>query len=191
MKLIHFKYLIISGAFLASPVLAQDIVYEPINPNFGGNPFNSAHLLGVANAINGYEDPDRTASGLGTSQADLFVRQLQSRLLSGLASNVTDAIFGDNPQDSGTIQFGSQTITFVRGLSSIRLTIFDSDTGTTTEIEIPILNVTGGTDSTGTSSATFSPQTIVTSGSDLTTETFGSSPFSDVMQIPEANSETN
>src|SRR3546814_2637402 len=30
------------------PATAQDIVYTPSNPSFGGNPFNSAHLLGVA-----------------------------------------------------------------------------------------------------------------------------------------------
>jgi curli production assembly/transport component CsgF len=59
--------------------------------------------------------------------------------LSGLASQVTDAIFGPNPQDSGTVQFGEQTITFVRGLESIVLTIFDDRTGESTQIQVPTL----------------------------------------------------
>ncbi len=119
---------------------AQELVYTPVNPSFGGNPFNSAHLLGIANAQN---DTDSRAGGSSSrdAQADLFVRQLQSRLLSGLAGEVTNAIFGDDPQESGRIVFGSQTIEFFRGLDSITLTIFDSDLGTTTEIVIPLFAV--------------------------------------------------
>src|SRR5690349_16554140 len=96
-----------------SSAMAQDITYQPIDPSFGGNPFNSAHLLGIANAQNDYKDPKATAN---SSQADIFARQLQSRLLSALSSQIVDAIFGDNPQDSGTISFGGQTINFVRSL---------------------------------------------------------------------------
>ena len=113
---------------------AQDMVYTPIDPTFGGNPFNSAHLLGIANAQNDYKDPKATAN---SSQADIFARQLQSRLLSALSSQIVDAIFGDNPQDSGTISFGGQTINFVRSLTEVTLTITDDDTGEVTTIVIP------------------------------------------------------
>ena len=54
---------------MAVPASAQDLSYEPIDPSFGGNPFNSAHLLGVANAQNDYDDPDRATTN---SQADIF-----------------------------------------------------------------------------------------------------------------------
>ena len=33
---------------LAGSAAAQELVYTPVNPSFGGNPFNSAHLLGTA-----------------------------------------------------------------------------------------------------------------------------------------------
>lgn len=117
---------------MSGPALAQDMVYAPKSPTFGGNPFNSAHILGVAGAQNDY-----TAPVTAQNQADLFSRQLQSRLLSALASQVTDAIFGDNPQESGTITFGGQTISFVRSLDDVRLTITDENTGSITEIVIP------------------------------------------------------
>jgi curli production assembly/transport component CsgF len=117
-----------------SSAMAQDITYQPIDPSFGGNPFNSAHLLGIANAQNDYKDPKATAN---SSQADIFARQLQSRLLSALSSQIVDAIFGDNPQDSGTISFGGQTINFVRSLTEVTLTITDDDTGEVTTIVIP------------------------------------------------------
>ncbi len=118
---------------LSTPALAE-IVYTPINPSFGGNPFNSSHLLGIANAQNNYTDPKAST---GTSDADLFARQLQSRLLSALSSQITDAIFGPNPQDRGTITFGGQTISFVRSLESVTLDITNNDTGEVTNIEIP------------------------------------------------------
>jgi len=58
-------------------------------------------------------------------------------LLSALSSQIVDAIFGDNPQESGTISFGGQTITFVRSLTEVTLTITDNDTGEVTTIVIP------------------------------------------------------
>ena len=125
---------VLSAAMPLGAASAQDMVYTPIDPTFGGNPFNSNHLLGVANAQNGFKDPNARSS---TSQADIFARQLQSRLLSSLSSQIVDAIFGDNPQESGTISFGGQTITFLRGLTEVTLTITDDNTGEVTEIIIP------------------------------------------------------
>lgn len=126
-------------AFASSPALAQDITYQPVDPSFGGNPFNSAHLLGIANAQNTYKDPKAANTN---SQADIFARQLQSRLLSALSSQITDAIFGDNPQQHGTISFGGQTIVFDRGLEDVTLTITNDDSGEVTTIVVPtFLNV--------------------------------------------------
>ena len=117
-------------------VHAQDIAYSPINPSFGGSPFNSSHLLGIAGA----QKPEKArAASAESAPSELFLRQLQSRLLSALAGQVTDSIFGDNPQDHGTISFGNQLVTFQRGLDTVVLTVVDLAAGTTTEIEIPIL----------------------------------------------------
>jgi curli production assembly/transport component CsgF len=120
----------------ATPTTASELVYQPINPSFGGNPFNSSHLLGVANSINRYTDPKAVTNN---DPAQQFLRTLQSRLLSTLASQITDVIFGDNAQQSGLIKFGDQEISFDRGLNEVTLTIFDAATGTTTQIVVPIL----------------------------------------------------
>lgn len=132
-----------TGIFLAAvlltttaPLRAQDIAYSPVNPSFGGSPFNSSHLLGIAGA----QKPEKPrAASAESTPSELFLRQLQSRLLSALAGQVTDSIFGDNPQDQGTISFGNQLVTFQRGLDTVVLTVVDLAAGTTTEIEIPIL----------------------------------------------------
>jgi curli production assembly/transport component CsgF len=135
--------LVLCAAALAgvSPLAAQDITYQPIDPSFGGNPFNSAHLLGIANAQNDYKDPKATSTN---SQADIFARQLQSRLLSALSSQIVDAIFGENPQERGTISFGGQTIDFVRSLTEVTLTITNDETGEVTTIVIPTFVDIGG-----------------------------------------------
>jgi curli production assembly/transport component CsgF len=126
--------LAMSCAALAIPAAAQQIVYRPINPTFGGDAFNSSHLLATAQAQNPYKERDQYRD---RSEADLFAQQLQSRLLSALAGQVTEAIFGDNPQDSGTFTFGDQTVSFVRGLDAVNLTITNTATGATTTISIP------------------------------------------------------
>ncbi|ANT61917.1 curli assembly protein CsgG [Salipiger sp. CCB-MM3] len=132
---------------VASPAGAGDLVYKPTNPSFGGNPLNSSHLLGTANAqrdatARDAKDSSSSSSGSkssGTSDAELFVSQLEGRLLSALAGQVTSAIFGDNPQENGTVTFGTTTVTFERSIDSIRLVITDSLDGTVTEIIVPQL----------------------------------------------------
>lgn len=129
---------------------AQDMVYTPINPSFGGSPLNSSHLLGLANAqrtATARKPPTGTdptnPTNPGSTDADLFIRQLQGRLLSALAGQVTEAIFGQNPQESGTVRFGDTTVTFERTIDSIKLIITDP-TGVT-EIVVPqLVTVNGG-----------------------------------------------
>ncbi|OYU75638.1 MAG: hypothetical protein CFE32_13520 [Alphaproteobacteria bacterium PA3] len=115
------------SAFAPGGAQAQDLTYKPVNPTFGGNSFNSSHLLGVANAQNDYKDKSKAAQ---SSQADAFARQLQSRLLSAVSSQIVDAIFGQNPQERGKVQLGGQTIEFVRDLADA--------TGEVTTLVVPL-----------------------------------------------------
>ena len=115
---------------------AGSLVYTPINPSFGGNPFNDGILLGTANAQNGYEAPRAVQD-----PTERFVQSLQSRLFSGLARQVEDAIFGDNPQDSGTFTVGDQQVSFERGLEVITLEISNLGNGSSTVVEVPVIEV--------------------------------------------------
>lgn len=139
MRTRHVRAISYVMAVAACPVTAtaSDLVYTPINPSFGGNPFNSAHLLGVATAQSKYKDPSAVNSSDPASQ---FLRTLQSRLLSSLATQITDVIFGDNAQNSGLIRFGEQEISFVRGIDSVTLTITNNADGSTTVIVVPLLD---------------------------------------------------
>lgn len=132
---------LLAGAMLLACVgaaSASELIYRPTNPSFGGDPFNSSHLFGLAERQNQFLDDGRAADPFGdTSQAEAFIRNLESRLLSSLAQEVDEAIFGEDPQESGTIIFGDTTVTFDRGLEFIDLVITDPQG--TTEIQIPVL----------------------------------------------------
>ncbi len=142
--------LVAALSLAAGQAASQDLVYQPVNPSFGGSPLNSGHLLSIASAQRNatawdYEEPQSSSSfssaSTGLSQAELFARQLQSRLLSSLSSEVVEAIFGDDPQESGKVVFGTTEITFDRGIDSIDLTLTDTVDGTVTEISVPQLVV--------------------------------------------------
>jgi curli production assembly/transport component CsgF len=114
-----------------------DLVYKPVNPSFGGDSFNSSHLQGLAATQNQFKE------GMSSSQqsnSERFLSMLQSRLYSSLASQVAEAIFGENAQPSGTITFDDQTITFSNDGTSITLDVLDSITGQVTQIIIPVLH---------------------------------------------------
>src|SRR5262249_18283340 len=116
---------------LASSTQAQQLVYTPINPMFGGNPANASQLETDANTQNPFK---ATASNANLTQSQLFAQQLQSQLLADLANQVSQAIFGPNAQQSGTFSFGGESVTFTRSLGEISVTITDP-TGSQTTIQ--------------------------------------------------------
>jgi curli production assembly/transport component CsgF len=118
---------------LGSPASAQQLTYTPINPTFGGNPFNSTQLEADANAQNQHRP---TATNQNLTQAQLFAQQLQSQLLANLANQVSQAIFGPNAATQGTFSFGGESVTFVRDLTEVTVTITDP-TGAQTVIKLP------------------------------------------------------
>ena len=122
-------------------VSAQQLVYTPVNPTFGGNPFNSSHLLALANAQNQFLPKQTTAAGL--TQAQQFASQLQSTILAGVSQQISNAIFGNNPQQSGTISFGGTSVNFQRTLDNVTINITDP-TGVTTTIVVPTFVTTAG-----------------------------------------------
>ena len=158
----HQQRLTFAGAVAVSIGLssgaapAGDLTFQFTNPSFGGNPGNSGHLLSIANAQREATASDAdddgagafggggTGAGGGDSRADLFVRQLEGRLLSALSAEVTEAIFGDDPQEEGTVEFGDTTITFERTTEAISLEIVDLLDGTSTTITVPQLVTSGG-----------------------------------------------
>lgn len=131
------------GLLLQAPATqAQDLVFQFNNPSFGGNPFNSSHLLGLADIQNQHEETRSSSLSTGRSETDLFVRQLQSRLLSSLSSGLSEVITGAQPGDADTIVIGDQQIFYERSLQNIRVEITNLLDGSSTEIVLPVLEST-------------------------------------------------
>ncbi len=126
---------IASAAMLCGAVLsaeASEIRYQPINPAFGGNPFNSQFLLGTADGQNDNEKPSKDFNSL-----DNFESIITSSLLSRISQDIADQILGENAKDSGKFAIGSTVLTFNRQGGIITINIVDNATGKKTTVQVP------------------------------------------------------
>jgi curli production assembly/transport component CsgF len=67
-----------------------------------------------------------------------FATTLQARLLSQISGSVVDAIFGEGAEEEGRFEVGDTVIEFARGETTVRITISDIVTGSTTAIDVPL-----------------------------------------------------
>lgn len=123
-------------SFLLATPVAADIVYRPINPSFGGDSFNSSHLNTLATAQNLHKPKPASKT---QSSTERFLAMLQSRLYSALASQVAEAIFGDNAQKEGTVTFDDQQVHFANDGTEIQISITNLLNGEVTTIVVPVL----------------------------------------------------
>ncbi|WP_322048679.1 curli assembly protein CsgF [Paraburkholderia sp. J67] len=111
---------------------ATTLVYQPVNPNFGGDAANGVNLLNEANAQNKYTAPSQSSSSsTSESSLDQFNQELQQAILSRVASSVTNSIVGtDGTLKPGTISTGNFTIV-VSAISggNLQITTTDNTTG--------------------------------------------------------------
>jgi curli production assembly/transport component CsgF len=126
--------------FIPAAALAGPIVYQPVNPSFGGNPLNGPNLMNQANSQNKFTDPNagslfgRSAQG----QLDLFNQRLQALILDRIASSLSDSLF----DSSGNLQPGTvETSTFLinivdQGNGTLLITTTDKTTGASTSFQI-------------------------------------------------------
>lgn len=136
--LLSFTFaLLISFVVLApSTAKAQDFVYTPKNPAFGGSYLNYQWLLSSANAQNKYQD----SGGFGFNRDPLadFEQSLQRQILSELTRNVIQDRFGDiDLSQQNSFSFGEFTIDIVPGPNGIEINIFNTSTGQQTSVTVP------------------------------------------------------
>ena len=115
------------------------------NPSFSGVG-TSAHWLTIENQeanrkkaikdeIKAYqEDLEREAENTTLAR---FIRNLESRIYAQLSRQLVDNLFGETPNESGTLELEGNTIEYSVDGDFITLIITDAD-GNTTEITLPI-----------------------------------------------------
>ena len=123
---------------------AQDLVYTPVNPNFGGNTFNYQWLLQSATAQNGLTDPDAPVRDFGRatsrrSSLDDFSESLNRQLLNSLTRQLFDLDLtgADGGLQPGSFALGNFQVDIVEGSDGLIITILDVVNGGTTELEVP------------------------------------------------------
>ncbi|MFP3343830.1 curli assembly protein CsgF [Halomonas sp. SIMBA_159] len=109
---------------------AGDLVYQPLNPSFGGDPFMGSYLLGKAQAQDTNTDPNsRRTQPL--SATERLVQSLESRLISQLIGDISSGELDQGSFDSDDF---SVVIEDQGGLINLR--IVDKVTGDVTNISV-------------------------------------------------------
>lgn len=114
---------------------AQDLVYKPINPAFGGDTFNYQWLLSSAQAQNQFKDPDAGLDEL--SDLDLFEQSINSQLYSKITSQLFKDQFGEGELQEGRYTFGNLAVDIYPSEAGLVIKILDTSTGEQTQIIIP------------------------------------------------------
>jgi curli production assembly/transport component CsgF len=132
-------YLVSGLLFCSGFAAASELVYVPVNPNFGGSPSNGPGLLASASATNKHG----LQSGLGSSSLtqtplEQFNQTLERMVLSQLASSATSKLMGqDGKLIPGTFSTENFIITVTdMGGGILRVTTTEKATGAVTSFEV-------------------------------------------------------
>ncbi|MCA0931258.1 MAG: curli assembly protein CsgF [Flavobacteriaceae bacterium] len=131
-RLISLLFLFGAPLFMAG----QELVYEPVNPAFGGDTFNYQWLLSSAEAQNIHEE-DNGFSFDEQSEIDSFSESLNRQLLNKISSDLFREQFGEGEIQPGTYMFGSLVLEISPSTEGLLINILDTQTGDQTQIIIP------------------------------------------------------
>jgi len=114
---------------------AQEFVYKPINPAFGGEAFNYQWLLSSAEAQNLYKEDESESEESPLSE---FTKNLNSQLLNRINRALLDAqIDTEGGLQPGVYNFGSLNVQVYETIEGLVVDILDIDTGEQSQIIIP------------------------------------------------------
>lgn len=128
-----------------SNCFAGDLVYQFKSPAFSGNGYSS-HVLTIENLTHqrqkdieskresDIKEAEREAKNTNVNK---FLANLESRIYAELSKQVSDKLFGENPQSSGSIDLLGNLIEYEMTDDLVTLHVTQSD-GSTTVVEIPV-----------------------------------------------------
>lgn len=131
------QVLILFGFLAYAHCYGQQLVYTPVNPNFGGSSFNYSWLQASADAQNSFKDPDAIDPFAEKSDIERFTEEINRQLLSQISRNLISAQLGDDGLQEGTFTFGSLEVEIFDSAEGLVINILDINTGETTQIIVP------------------------------------------------------
>lgn len=132
----------------ALPASAGSLTYQPTNPSFGGSPLNGGWLLQQGTSENIYVRQKQQSASLAqailqaqqtqnaVSPASNFAAIINARLLAAVADRITNAIFGQNAQQSGTFVVQGTTISFQQVGANVQITVNDGTSVSTVTVPL-------------------------------------------------------
>mgnify|MGYP002152591627 CR=1 FL=1 len=128
--------LAVLALWASGPAQAQDLVYTPKNPAFGGSPVNYQWMLSSAKTQNAFQDSGRDR--FRRDPLEDFENGLQRQILSQLSRELVSDRFGNlNLQEQGSYDLGEFTVDVTPGLDGINIKVFNKLTGDESTITIP------------------------------------------------------
>ncbi|SFH00932.1 curli production assembly/transport component CsgF [Pontibacter chinhatensis] len=119
-------------------VQAQDLVYTPKNPAFGGNPYNYSWLQSSAQSQDKLKDPNATSgSGINRDPLEDFKSSLNRQILNELSRKLIANQFGEDGVTPGSYTLGDYQIDVTEGPGGVNIEIVDIGTGNRTTVTIP------------------------------------------------------
>lgn len=126
---------------LCAPAHATEMVYTPVNPNFGGSPLNGQWLLNSAQITNKHKDPlakDMDSAFKQRTPFEDFNDQLERSVLSRLASAASSQFVDSSGKFiPGTFETGNFTVSVVDiGSGALTITTTDRISGSSTTFRV-------------------------------------------------------
>ncbi|AZI68039.1 curli assembly protein CsgF [Kaistella daneshvariae] len=132
------NYILIFALFGFSFLQAQQLVYKPINPAFGGDTFNYQWLMSSASAQNQFDEKGKNGLNLrDLNSLDSFTDSLNRQILSELSRKLFGDQFGDGDLKPGTYIFGSIYLEVIQTGQGLLISILNTETGEQSQIVIP------------------------------------------------------
>ncbi len=125
-----------AAALVAAPAAAQDLVYRPTNPAFGGSPLNYQWLVSSAQAQNAFDDAGR--SDFRRDPLEEFEQGLQRQVLGQLSRELLRERFGElDLTKEGRFDFGDFVVEVHPGLDGVQIRVTDILSGDESVVTIP------------------------------------------------------
>ena len=133
------------GMFFISAATAGDLTYKFNNPSFNGIGYSS-HVLTIENLTHTRRAEIKSKQEAAAreierekenSNVNKFLANLESRIYAELSKQISDKLFGENPQSSGTIDLLGNTVAYEMTDDLVTLNVTQTD-GSVTKVEIPV-----------------------------------------------------
>lgn len=139
--------LLLSILFLLSAynIQAAQLDFQFKSPSFSGVGYSS-HIQTIENTETArkqtidnaklQEAKDAAALAKNTN-LQKFLNNFESRVYAQLSTQLVNNLFGENPQNSGTVSIEGNTIQYIKTADMVDLTVTDA-VGNITQVQIPI-----------------------------------------------------